>query len=147
MPEWKASSWWVARVPMIVIVGLAAYAFGRCVSISGQDAIFSETLSPNRQRKVLMSAGDAGATGYSTLMSADIVAADATGPKGGCRILVASTHAYLDGWKIGVTWLDDSHVVLTYSERVLPEEPRTSCGDIEVTHLISPMDAGRKDAG
>jgi len=84
-----------------------------------------------------MSAGDAGATGFSSSMSVDIVAADATGPDGGCRLLFAETHAYLDEGKINVKWLDDSRVVLTYSERIHPTDLRFSCGDIVITHAVS----------
>src|SRR6516162_1138490 len=102
MSEWRASSWWVARVPVILVMGLAFYGTCRCFSRMRQDFIFSETLSPNRKHKVMMSAGDAGATGFSSSMSADIVAAGATGPGGGCRLLFAETHAYLDEGKINV---------------------------------------------
>jgi hypothetical protein len=126
------------------------YGTCRCVSTMGQDFIFSETLSPNRKHKVMMSAGDAGATGFSSSMSADIVAADATGPGGGCRLLFAETHAYLDEGRINVKWLDDSRVVLTYSDRIHPMDLRFSCGDIVITHVFAPGGPTRRvarDAG
>jgi hypothetical protein len=135
---------------MFFVLGMAAFMLLRCVSMvsCSPEFVFDQFPSPNGARKVLISAGDAGATGFSSFTSLEIVDAAAKSSSGGCRLLLAPTHEFTEGRKpIGVRWVDDAHLMLTYSSRIPVEQVATRCEGVAIEHLLTDDGPAGRDRG
>jgi hypothetical protein len=130
------TTWLIVRLPMFLVLAAAGWGLFRCVSTTATDTAFAEYLSPDRARKVLVSAPDHGALGWGT-PSVAIVDADATSPTGGC-VLLFTDHAFLHSGKaIAARWLDDAHVELTYPEGMTVSHVSTRCSGVDVAHVLT----------